>query len=80
MTTRRWAKVRRTLDLRFMILAAAALAVVSLRAAPASTTRPEDVGLSSDRLQRITQLNERYIGEKRLSGAVSLVARRGRVD
>jgi CubicO group peptidase (beta-lactamase class C family) len=41
--------------------------------------RPEDVGLSSDRLQRINQMVQRAIADQRISGAVTLVARKGRV-
>jgi CubicO group peptidase (beta-lactamase class C family) len=50
-----------------------------LAAAPPSVTRPEDVGLSSERLQRITQMIERRIAGGDLAGAVTIVARRGRV-
>ena len=45
---------------------------------PASD-KPESVGLSSERLQRINQLIERKIKEDKLVGAVTLVARRGKV-
>ncbi len=41
--------------------------------------KPEDVGLSSDCLQRIHQLMQRYIDEKVIPGAVTVVARRGRI-
>ena len=40
---------------------------------------PESVGLSSERLARIGAAVERSIGEKRIAGAVTLVARRGHV-
>src|SRR5262245_2556609 len=43
------------------------------------TARPEDVGLSSDRLKRIGELMERLIAAKTFPGAVTLVARNGRV-
>jgi CubicO group peptidase (beta-lactamase class C family) len=45
---------------------------------PASD-KPESVGLSSERLQRINQLIERKIKEDKLVGALTLVARRGKV-
>jgi CubicO group peptidase (beta-lactamase class C family) len=45
---------------------------------PASD-KPESVGLSSERLQRINQLIERKISEGKLVGAITLVARRGRL-
>jgi CubicO group peptidase (beta-lactamase class C family) len=50
-----------------------------LAAAPPSVTRPEDVGLSSERLQRVAQMIERRIAAGDLAGAVTIVARRGRV-
>jgi CubicO group peptidase (beta-lactamase class C family) len=43
------------------------------------TTKPESVGLSSERLERIATAVQRNIDEKRIAGAVTLVARRGRV-
>jgi CubicO group peptidase (beta-lactamase class C family) len=43
------------------------------------TASPESVGLSPERLERISSAIERSIGETRLAGAVTLVARRGRV-
>jgi CubicO group peptidase (beta-lactamase class C family) len=41
--------------------------------------RPEDVGVSSERLNRIDDVLKRHIAEHRIAGAVALVARRGRV-
>jgi CubicO group peptidase (beta-lactamase class C family) len=43
------------------------------------TARPEDLGLSSERLKRITELVQRNIDAKSFSGAVTLVARNGRI-
>src|SRR5438105_5648076 len=40
---------------------------------------PEEVGLSSRRLDNVSRLVQRYIDEKKLPGAISMVARRGRV-
>ena len=51
---------------------------VSLYAA-VSTARPEEVGLSAERLKRVTELMQRAIDAKTFSGAVTLVARNGRV-
>ncbi len=50
-----------------------------LTAATLQTTKPEDVGLSTDRLQRIHQTIQRHMDEHQISGAVTLVARKGRV-
>ncbi|PYQ54726.1 MAG: serine hydrolase, partial [Acidobacteria bacterium] len=41
--------------------------------------RPEDVGLSSERLQRLTDAFQGYVNDGKLPGAVVLVARRGKV-
>ena len=45
--------------------------------APAGT--PDDVGLSAERLERIGETIQRAIDTKQISGAVTVVARRGRV-
>ena len=54
------------------LMAAAALAVV-----PAA--KPEEVGFASDRLQRVNQVIQRAIDAKQIAGAVTVVARRGKV-
>ena len=41
--------------------------------------KPEEVGLSSARLGRITDHLRRYIDAGKLSGTLTLVARRGKV-
>lgn len=41
--------------------------------------KPESVGMSSERLERIGAAVQKSIEEKRIAGAVTLVARRGRV-
>ena len=55
-----------------------ALTVLPL-AAGAQAVRPEQVGLSSQRLERIDALVERQIEAERIAGAVTLVARDGRI-
>jgi CubicO group peptidase (beta-lactamase class C family) len=71
-------RVRSTVRTPFTLLVVALLAV-RLMAGPAPMGRPEDVGLSSERLQRINQVIQRYIDASEISGAVTLVARRGRI-
>ncbi|HET9268699.1 MAG TPA: serine hydrolase domain-containing protein [Vicinamibacterales bacterium] len=44
-----------------------------------ATARPEDVGLSSERLQQVNALVKRHLDNKSFSGAVTLVARNGRI-
>ena len=58
----------------FVMLAALAVAAAALE-----TTRPEAVGVSSERLERLTQTLEDYVEDGRLAGGVALVARRGQI-
>jgi CubicO group peptidase (beta-lactamase class C family) len=44
-----------------------------------ATAKPEDVGMSSERLARIRVAMQRYVDKGLVPGAVTLVARRGRV-
>jgi CubicO group peptidase (beta-lactamase class C family) len=48
-------------------------------AATMPTAKPEEVGLSSERLQRIHELMQRNIDAGNFAGAVTLVARNGRI-
>jgi len=57
-------------------LSAASLPAVAQELSPA---KPESVGLSSERLERIGAAVQRSIDDKRIAGAVTLVARRGHV-
>ena len=41
--------------------------------------KPEDVGVSSERLHRIDEVMKRHIDEHHIAGAVTLVARKGKV-
>jgi CubicO group peptidase (beta-lactamase class C family) len=41
--------------------------------------RPEDVGMSSERLGRVKAVMQRYVDRREVAGAVTLVARHGRV-
>lgn len=60
------------------VMLAMLLAVLRLSAA-GPAPRPEDVGLSSERLQRVNQMVQRYIDAKEITGAVTIVTRRGKV-
>ena len=57
----------------------AATAVSRAASATSPTASPEEVGLSSERLERITSAIQRSIDEGRLAGAVALVARHGKL-
>ena len=60
------------------VAAVAAVVATGFGAAPAPT-RAEDVGMSSDRLTRIHPMIQSHIDAGDFSGAVTLVARKGRV-
>jgi CubicO group peptidase (beta-lactamase class C family) len=59
-------------------LAMIALAL-PLAAASLPTTKPEDAGVSSERLKRIDQMIQRRIDAGEMTGAVALVARKGKI-
>jgi CubicO group peptidase (beta-lactamase class C family) len=60
-----------------VLLLTAVLAWPLVAAVP--TARPEDVGLSSERLGRVHELIRRHLDAGSFSGAVTLVARQGRI-
>lgn len=62
---------------RLLLLPALALSLVAASLPKAS--RPEDLGLSSERLQRIHQMIQRHIETGDITGAVTLVARHGQL-
>ena len=56
-----------------------AMLAAPLAAASIQTSKPEDVGFSSERLARVRETVQRHIDTHDISGAVTLIARRGRV-
>ena len=66
---------------RVPALLAVAAFVLATVSPLASTTiaKPEDVGMSSERLHRINDLVQRYMDAKDITGAVTMVTRRGKV-
>src|SRR5260370_16643344 len=62
-----------------MKLALAAILPLPLLAATINVSKPEDSGMSAERLARIRPLIQRHIAAKDLSGAVTVVARKGKV-
>jgi CubicO group peptidase (beta-lactamase class C family) len=60
------------------VLLGATLAASSL-AAGTPSARPEDAGMSTQRLERVAELVQRHIDAGSFSGAVTLVARDGRI-
>jgi CubicO group peptidase (beta-lactamase class C family) len=69
------ARWTRRLVLPTLLLAAA----LAWPLAASQTAKPEDVGFSSERLHRVHDLVQRHIDAGNVSGAVTLVARDGRV-
>ncbi len=55
------------------------LSLVPTLASGAERVRPEDVGLSSERLSRLSEFARAEMEKGRIAGAVSLVARRGHI-
>src|ERR671939_342703 len=53
--------------------------VTTVRPTELIEAEPEDVGLDSARLENVTRLVQGYIDGGRLPGAISMVARRGKV-
>ena len=64
---------------RALVLAVLVLVTTAAWAADLTVAKPEQVGLSSERLGRITELLRTDVEKGRLPGAVALVARKGRV-
>jgi CubicO group peptidase (beta-lactamase class C family) len=52
---------------------------IALRSETEIEAVPEDVGMSSERLDNVTRLVQGYIDDQKFPGAISLVARRGKV-
>jgi CubicO group peptidase (beta-lactamase class C family) len=63
----------------FALLLLTFASVVSFAADPLPRAKPEEVGLSSERLARLSSVFQGYVDEGKLAGAVVLVARRGKL-
>ena len=64
---------------RACVVSLCVLVAVVVAAASVPTGTAEDTGFSAERLQRIHEVMKRYIDGGQISGAVTLVARRGRI-
>src|SRR6266536_1039628 len=67
------------LKFREMTVLAGMLALLPLTAGNLPAGKPEEAGMSAERLQRINQAMQRHIDAGAISGAVTLVARNGRI-
>jgi CubicO group peptidase (beta-lactamase class C family) len=67
--------------MRHSLAAAGALSIALLTTTNAATptARPEDVGVSSERIRRVAETVQRHIDAKDVAGAITLVARRGKI-
>jgi CubicO group peptidase (beta-lactamase class C family) len=62
-----------------LLIVACALVTLPLRAGSIATAKPEELGFSSERLTRIHEAVQRHIDARAIAGAVTLVARNGRI-
>src|SRR5262245_47306798 len=67
--------IRRSTAILFLLVTV----LVSASMAETPRAKPEDVGLSGQRLLRINELMQKHIDAGDFSGSVALVARNGRV-
>jgi CubicO group peptidase (beta-lactamase class C family) len=61
------------------VLAALPLVVLSLSAGSVPMGKPEEVGLSTERLKRVGEAVQRHMAAGNVAGVVTLVARKGRI-
>ena len=57
----------------------AALAALAAAAQPLPTASPESVGMSTERLGKLTAMLQKEVADKKLPGAVVMVARKGKL-
>ena len=62
-----------------LLLVLFGVAAVQAATDPLPRAQPEEVGLSSERLQQLTKVLKSYTDEGKVAGSVALVARRGRL-
>jgi len=67
----------RTFALSIPVLALAAMTAVSGEVLPRAT--PESVGMSAEKLQSVTALLRQFVADRKISGAVAAVARKGKI-
>ena len=71
---------RNRFPIRSLALACLALASLSSAVAqPLPVAKPESVGMSSQRLEKITAALNQEVADKKLPGAVVMVARKGKL-
>jgi CubicO group peptidase (beta-lactamase class C family) len=73
--------MRRLVALALAIVMVSAQALAQTKAAPGGMpmAKPEEAGMSSERLARIRPAMQRYVDRKEVPGVVTIIARRGKV-
>ncbi|MGH9161186.1 MAG: serine hydrolase domain-containing protein, partial [Vicinamibacteraceae bacterium] len=69
----------RVLSICFALVAAAVLAAAPAHGQSLAPASPESVGVSSERLARLSDTMRRYVEQKKVAGVVTLIAREGKV-
>ncbi len=62
----------------FIVIAMVAVGTAAI-AKPPSIVKAERVGMSTERLNRITEMSQWYVDEGKLAGVITMVARKGRL-
>jgi CubicO group peptidase (beta-lactamase class C family) len=62
-----------------LLIVIVAVSSITLAAGSITAAKPEEVGLSSDRLKRIGEAVQRHLDTRDVAGVVTLVARKGRI-
>jgi len=75
----RWKILAATALAAFLVAATAVLPVSARELQPLATATPEQVGMSVERLGRITTMLKKEIVDGKLPGAVVMVARKGKI-
>lgn len=65
--------------MKHLIIGILVLVCLPAVAAGLDRARPEAVGMSSDRLERIKPFMQQYVDDNKLAGVITLVARRGKI-
>jgi CubicO group peptidase (beta-lactamase class C family) len=64
---------------RFLLIIACFLFVITTQGQNLPVGKPEELGFSNDRLQRLAPVFEQYVADKKMSGSVILIMRHGKI-
>lgn len=71
--------MKTTLRFHYLLLLLTFFSLTHLSAQELPAARPEEVGMSSERLQRLSSVFQQYADDKKMAGSVVLVMRQGKV-